>query len=165
MNPVASRVTVGIKPIATTISARRWDLAFTTNRLGPFAFTQALIPHLRDGANVVFTCSAVEDPELKSAVMAGFRGARYLSAKDSLHGASGRSPRADERWRCSSLPDPGDSHRPGWVGGPEGLPPARPVSAYRPGCPVAWCGAVTWRVTAVGGSAYGVSVPYSSRAR
>ncbi|MFC1408627.1 SDR family NAD(P)-dependent oxidoreductase [Streptacidiphilus sp. N1-12] len=87
----------GIMPIGTDRTAQGWDLAFTTNHLGPFAFTQALIPHLPDGANVVFTCSAVEDPERKPAVMAGFRGARYLSAEDSLHG----------RWQ------PGGSTRPG----------------------------------------------------
>jgi NAD(P)-dependent dehydrogenase (short-subunit alcohol dehydrogenase family) len=88
----------GIMPTATSTTAQGWDLAFTTNHLGPFAFTQALIPHLRDGANVVFTCSAVEDPERKPAVMAGFRGARYLSAEDSLHG----------RWQ------PGGSAKPGY---------------------------------------------------
>jgi NAD(P)-dependent dehydrogenase (short-subunit alcohol dehydrogenase family) len=76
----------GIMPTATSNTTRGWDLAFTTNHLGPFAFTQALIPHLPDGTNVVFTCSAVEDPERKPAVMAGFRGARYLSAEDSLYG-------------------------------------------------------------------------------
>lgn len=88
----------GVMPTATSTTARGWDLAFTTNHLGPFAFTQALIPHLPDGANIVFTCSAVEDPEHKPAVMAGFRGARYLSAYDSLHG----------RWQ------PGGSTKPGY---------------------------------------------------
>lgn len=86
----------GIMPTATSSTTEGWDLAFTTNHLGPFAFTQALVPHLPDGANIVFTCSAVEDPERKPAVMAGFRGARYLSAKDSLHGrwAPGGSTKA-----------------------------------------------------------------------
>ncbi|MFF4830321.1 SDR family NAD(P)-dependent oxidoreductase [Streptomyces sp. NPDC001315] len=88
----------GIMPTATSTTAQGWDLAFTSNHLGPFAFTQALIPRLPDGANVVFTCSAVEDPERKPAVLAGFRGARYLSAKDSLHG----------RWQ------PGGSTKPGY---------------------------------------------------
>jgi NAD(P)-dependent dehydrogenase (short-subunit alcohol dehydrogenase family) len=88
----------GIMPTAISTTAQGWDLAFTTNHLGPFAFTEALIPDLPDGANVVFTCSAVEDPERKPAVMAGFRGARYLSAVDSLHG----------RWQ------PGGSAKPGY---------------------------------------------------
>ncbi|MBR7832229.1 SDR family NAD(P)-dependent oxidoreductase [Actinospica durhamensis] len=88
----------GIMPTAARTTSQGWDLAFTTNHLGPFAFTQALIPHLPEGANIVFTCSAVEDPERKPAVMAGFRGARYLSAEDSLHG----------RWA------PGGSAKPGY---------------------------------------------------
>lgn len=88
----------GIMPTATTTTAQGWDLAFTTNHLGPFAFTEALLPHLPDGANVVFTCSAVEDPERGPAVKAGFRGARYLTAKDSLHG----------HW------EPGGSAKPGY---------------------------------------------------
>ncbi|GGM89488.1 SDR family NAD(P)-dependent oxidoreductase [Dactylosporangium sucinum] len=75
--------------MATTdgrISAQGWDLSFATNHLGPFAFTEALIPYLPDGANVVFTCSAVEDPERKPAAAAGFRGGRYLSAEASARG-------------------------------------------------------------------------------
>jgi NAD(P)-dependent dehydrogenase (short-subunit alcohol dehydrogenase family) len=63
-----------------------WDLAFATNHLGPFAFTEAIIPHLADGTNIVFTCSAVEDPERKPAVTAGFRGGRYISAEASARG-------------------------------------------------------------------------------
>src|SRR5262249_7641123 len=50
------------------------------------AFTEALIPHLPDGANVVFTCSGVEDPRRKLSVAAGFRGGRYLSAEASARG-------------------------------------------------------------------------------
>lgn len=76
----------GIMPTSTSTTPKGWDLAFTTNHLGPFAFTETLIPHLPDGTNIVFTCSAVEDPERKPAVMAGFRGGRYRSAEDSLHG-------------------------------------------------------------------------------
>lgn len=37
-------------------------------------------------ANVVFTCSAVEDPERKPARAAGFRGGRYISAEASARG-------------------------------------------------------------------------------
>ncbi|HTX82827.1 MAG TPA: SDR family NAD(P)-dependent oxidoreductase [Streptosporangiaceae bacterium] len=78
-------------------SAQGWDLAFATNHLGPFAFTEALMPHLPDGANVVFICSGVEDPGRKPAVAAGFRGGRYISAEASARG----------EWQ------PGGSSRPG----------------------------------------------------
>jgi NAD(P)-dependent dehydrogenase (short-subunit alcohol dehydrogenase family) len=63
-----------------------WDMTFATNHLGPFALTEALVPHLPDGTNVVFVASAVEDPERKPAVAAGFRGARYISAEASARG-------------------------------------------------------------------------------
>ena len=76
----------GIMPIRPGRSAQGWDMAFATNHLGPFAFTEALIPHLPDGANVVFTCSGVEDPDRKPAVTAGFRGGRYISAEASARG-------------------------------------------------------------------------------
>jgi NAD(P)-dependent dehydrogenase (short-subunit alcohol dehydrogenase family) len=67
-------------------TAQGWDGTFATDHLGPFALTEALIPHLSDGANVVFICSGVEDPERKPAVLAGFRGARYISADASARG-------------------------------------------------------------------------------
>jgi hypothetical protein len=63
-----------------------WDMTFATNHLGPFALTEALIPNLPDGANVVFVVSGVEDPERKAAKMAGFRGGRYISAEASARG-------------------------------------------------------------------------------
>jgi NAD(P)-dependent dehydrogenase (short-subunit alcohol dehydrogenase family) len=96
--PVAGLLNnAGIMPSRAVQSAQGWDLAFATNHLGPFAFTEALIPHLPDGANVVFICSGVEDPERKPAVVAGFRGGRYISAEASAHG----------EWQ------PGGSSRPG----------------------------------------------------
>jgi NAD(P)-dependent dehydrogenase (short-subunit alcohol dehydrogenase family) len=61
-------------------------MTFATNHLGPFVLTEALAPHLPDGAQVVFVCSGVEDPERKPAVMAGFRGGRYISAEASARG-------------------------------------------------------------------------------
>ena len=61
-------------------------MTFATNHLGPFALTEALVPHLPDGANVVFVASAVEDPERKPAVAVGFRGGRYISAEASARG-------------------------------------------------------------------------------
>jgi NAD(P)-dependent dehydrogenase (short-subunit alcohol dehydrogenase family) len=69
-----------------TRNALGWDMSFATNHLGPFALTEALAPHLPDGTNVVFVASAVEDPERKPAVAAGFRGGRYISAEASARG-------------------------------------------------------------------------------
>ena len=63
-----------------------WDVTFATNHLGPFAFTEALIPYLPDGANVVFICSGVEDSERTPAVRVGYRGGRYISAEASARG-------------------------------------------------------------------------------
>jgi NAD(P)-dependent dehydrogenase (short-subunit alcohol dehydrogenase family) len=57
----------GIMQMRPTKNALRWDMTFATNHLGPFALTAALVPHLPDGANVVFVASAVEDPERKPA--------------------------------------------------------------------------------------------------
>ena len=73
----------GIFPAHPSTSAQGWDTAFATNHLGPFTLTEALLPTLTDGANVVFVVSAVEDPERRIAVHAGFRGGRYLSAEAS----------------------------------------------------------------------------------
>src|ERR1700728_2419819 len=87
----------GIRQTRPTKNVCGWDMSFATNHLGPFALTEALIPHLPDGANVVFVVSAVEDPERKPARLAGFRGGRYISAEASARG----------EWR------PGGSKRPG----------------------------------------------------
>lgn len=76
----------GIFPSRPSTTAQGWDIAFTTNHLGPFALTEALLPTLPDGAHVVFIVSAVEDPERKIAVQAGFRGGRYISAEASARG-------------------------------------------------------------------------------
>lgn len=76
----------GIMEMRPTKNARGWDMSYATNYLGPFALTEALVPYLPDGANVVFVVSAVEDPERKPAVSAGFRGARYISAEASARG-------------------------------------------------------------------------------
>jgi NAD(P)-dependent dehydrogenase (short-subunit alcohol dehydrogenase family) len=69
-----------------TKNALGWDMTFATNHLGPFALTEALAPHLPDGANVVFVASGVEDPERKLAKAVGFRGGRYISAEASARG-------------------------------------------------------------------------------
>jgi NAD(P)-dependent dehydrogenase (short-subunit alcohol dehydrogenase family) len=76
----------GIMQMRPTKSEQGWDMTFATNHLGPFALTEALAPHLPDGANVVFVASAVEDPERKPAKAVGFHGARYLSAEASARG-------------------------------------------------------------------------------
>lgn len=76
----------GIMQIRATRNTLGWDMAFATNHLGPFSLTEAIIPHLPDGSNVVFIASGVEDPERKPAKVAGFRGGRYLSADASARG-------------------------------------------------------------------------------
>jgi NAD(P)-dependent dehydrogenase (short-subunit alcohol dehydrogenase family) len=88
----------GVMQMRPTKNAVGWDMTFATNHLGPFALTEALAPHLPDGANVVFVVSAVEDPERKPAVAAGFRGGRYISAEASARG----------EWK------PGGAKRPGF---------------------------------------------------
>ena len=76
----------GIMQMRPTRNELGWDMSFATNHLGSFALTQALVPHLPDAANVIFVVSAVEDPERKPAVAAGFRGGRYISAESSVRG-------------------------------------------------------------------------------
>ena len=62
------------------------------DHLGPFALTEALMPHLPDGANVVFVCSAVEDPERRPAGHGGVPGRP-------LHlGRGERARRVAARW-------------------------------------------------------------------
>ena len=76
----------GIHEMRATKTVQGWDTTFATNHLGPFVLTEALLPHLPDGANVVFVASGVEDPERRPARLAGFRGGRYISAEASAHG-------------------------------------------------------------------------------
>jgi len=85
--PLAGLVNnAGIMQMRATKNTRGWDMSYATNHLGPFVLTEALMPHLPDGANVVFVVSAVEDPKRKPAVSAGFRGGRYISAEASARG-------------------------------------------------------------------------------
>jgi NAD(P)-dependent dehydrogenase (short-subunit alcohol dehydrogenase family) len=85
--PVAGLLNnAGVMQTRPTKNAFGVDMTFATNHLGPFALTEALAPHLPDGAQVVFICSGVEDPERRFAVMAGFRGGRYISAEASARG-------------------------------------------------------------------------------
>jgi NAD(P)-dependent dehydrogenase (short-subunit alcohol dehydrogenase family) len=88
----------GIMQMRPAKNARGWDMTFATNHLGPFALTEALLPHLPDGANVVFVASAVENPKHKPAKAAGFRGGRHISAEASARG----------EWK------PGGAKRPGF---------------------------------------------------
>jgi NAD(P)-dependent dehydrogenase (short-subunit alcohol dehydrogenase family) len=85
--PLAGLVNnAGIMELRATKNAQGWDTTFATDHLGPIALTEALMPHLPDGANVVFVCSGVEDPKRRPAVVAGFRGGRYISAEASARG-------------------------------------------------------------------------------
>ena len=98
--PLAGLVNnAGIHQVQPTRSAQGWDVTFATNHLGPFALTEALIPHLPDAANVVFVASGVEDPVRKPAKLAGFRGGRYISAEASARGewepGGSKAPGAD----------------------------------------------------------------------
>ncbi len=80
---------VGISPLRAATGAQGCDLTFATNHLGPFALTEALLPHLPhlpDGATVVFVASGVENPDRRPARVAGFRGGRYTSAEASARG-------------------------------------------------------------------------------
>ncbi len=76
----------GISSMSKAKSAQGWDVTFSTNYLGPFALTEALTPHLPDGANVAFIASAVEDPERKPVKALGMQGGRYISAEASARG-------------------------------------------------------------------------------
>ena len=76
----------GISPTVPFTTPQGWDGTYATNHLGPFALTEALMPALPDGAHVVFVVSAVEDPTRGPAKIAGFRGARYISAQASARG-------------------------------------------------------------------------------
>jgi NAD(P)-dependent dehydrogenase (short-subunit alcohol dehydrogenase family) len=97
--PIAGLVNnAGIRQTRPTKNALGWDMSFATNHLGPFALTEALMPHLPDGTNVLFVVSAVENPERQPAVTVGFRGGRYISVEASARG----------EWK------PGGSNQPGF---------------------------------------------------
>lgn len=85
--PIAGVVNnAGIMQAKPTKTSMGWDMTYATNHLGPFAFTEALMPHLPDGANVVFVASAVEDIERQPAKRVGFRGSRFISVDASARG-------------------------------------------------------------------------------
>lgn len=76
----------GIMPQQVTKNAQGWDMTFATNHLGAFALTEALTPHLPDGANIIFIASAIEDPERKPAKIMGMKGGRFISIEASARG-------------------------------------------------------------------------------
>lgn len=76
----------GIMQQQATKNAQGWDMTFATNYLGAFALTEALAPHLPDGANVIFIASAIEDPERKPAKIMGMKGGRFISIEASAQG-------------------------------------------------------------------------------
>lgn len=71
---------------STARSAQGFDLTFATNYLGPMLLTEALVPRLVDGAQVLSVVSAIEDPERRPAKVMGMRGGRYISAEASARG-------------------------------------------------------------------------------
>jgi NAD(P)-dependent dehydrogenase (short-subunit alcohol dehydrogenase family) len=85
--PLAGLVNnAGLSQMRPTKNAQGWDTVFATDHVSPFVLTEALLPQLPDGSNVVFVCSGVEDPKRRPAVIAGFRGGRYISAEASARG-------------------------------------------------------------------------------
>ena len=52
----------GIMQMSATKNELGWDMTFATNHLGPFVLTEALVPHLPDGASVVFVVSGEKIP-------------------------------------------------------------------------------------------------------
>jgi NAD(P)-dependent dehydrogenase (short-subunit alcohol dehydrogenase family) len=76
----------GLVQMRPAKNTRGWDMTFATNHLGPFAPTEALVPYLPEGANVVFAASATESPAHKPAKAVGFRGGHYISAEASARG-------------------------------------------------------------------------------
>ena len=76
----------GIMQTQPTKNSLGWDMSFATNHLGPFALTEALVPHLLAGAHVVFVVSGLEDPERPTVKVMGMRGGRYISAEASARG-------------------------------------------------------------------------------
>src|SRR5882724_833539 len=55
----------GVRQKQAMQNSVEWDSTFATNHLGTFLFRELLLPHLRDGADVVNVASAVEDPSAR----------------------------------------------------------------------------------------------------
>ena len=85
--PISALVNnAGVLQSRPSRTAAGWDVTFATNYLGPFALTEALIPHLPDGGRVLFVVSAIEDPERRPAKVMGIRGGRFISVEASTRG-------------------------------------------------------------------------------
>ena len=91
----------GIMQMRPSKNVLGWDMTFATNHLGPFALTEALIPHLPDGANVVFVVSGVEDPERSPPRWPVFAGVATFPRRQA-HAVGGRpaAPRCRGRRLC-----------------------------------------------------------------
>lgn len=87
----------GVMRPQTTKSVDGFDMTFATNYLGPFALTDALTPHLPDGANLVYISSAIEDPDRRPARVMGMRGGQFISVRASAEG----------QWRAGGSKMPG----------------------------------------------------------
>lgn len=85
--PIAGVVNnAAVHPRRAAKTSLGWDLTFATNHLGPFVFTEALLPHLSDGTSIVFVVSGSEDPNRRLARAWGYRGSRYISVEASARG-------------------------------------------------------------------------------
>ena len=85
--PISALVNnAGVLQSRPSRTASGWDVTFATNYLGPFALTEALIPHLIDGGRILFVVSAIEDPQRKPARVMGMRGGRFSSVEASARG-------------------------------------------------------------------------------
>ena len=76
----------GVMRPQATKTASGLDMTFATNYLGPFALTEALVPHLPSGANLVYISSAIEDPDRRPARVMGMRGGQFISVEASAEG-------------------------------------------------------------------------------
>ena len=76
----------GVMRPQTTKSVDGFDMTFATNYLGPFVLTEALTPHLPDGADLVYISSAIEDPDRRPAQVMGMRGGQFISVEASAEG-------------------------------------------------------------------------------
>ncbi len=81
-----------------TKNALGWDMTFATNHLGPFALTEALVPYLPDGTNVVFIASAVDSScETRLAEISCARSQGVSARFSTLYVVAFYSPRREAR--------------------------------------------------------------------